>query len=402
MRGHLTLTLALLSLCLALAGRAQNLVAGDASGRTAPPVSLAEKDVQTLLHRVPEQSAAPKGPEALRVVRKLDRHVAEFLAGFPFAAFQHTLGISGHEIYFNHPDRMFYALSLALPHLSKPTAEKTRRFLAAQLATSPPYALAGWENQTGPRREAYDVPAELRIAGQGQAASAFGVYAFWTYCRAAGPAAARAHWPAVKARIQPLLTRPYLFDIRKQDYRDDQAQKLNGDLAGLLGIARLAQWNGDAATETTARGRTLQLLELRVNLERVNPKILEPTNSSTKHLHVHKLARHCDLTPEVAESLRAYTEGLAAERLRAFRESRNGWYLAFGDRLIGGENYTNPPHFSHALFTGAALVEKAPSAQLLGWVDVPWCKGDFYFIEKCALALGSRSQPDALAPGKER
>ena len=73
--------------------------------------------------------------------------------------------------------------------------------------------------------------------------------------------------------------------------------------------------------------------------------------------------------------------------MKNFREARNGWHLAFGDRMIGGENYTNPLHFSRALFAGAVFVEQLPAEQIMGFVDVPWCKGDFYFIEKCALAL---------------
>jgi hypothetical protein len=99
------------------------------------------------------------------------------------------------------------------------------------------------------------------------------------------------------------------------------------------------------------------------------------------------LARYCALAPEVAEAVRLHSEGLAAARLESFRAERNGWYMAFGDRLVGGENYTTPPHLSRALFAGAVFVEQAPAAQLAGWVDVPWCKGDFYFIEKCAWAL---------------
>jgi hypothetical protein len=87
--------------------------------------------------------------------------------------------------------------------------------------------------------------------------------------------------------------------------------------------------------------------------------------------------------------LRAHDAGLATERLRSFREARNGWFMAFGDRLIGGENYTNPLDFPRALFAGAALIEQLPQDELLRFIDVPWCKGDPYFIEKCALALST-------------
>jgi len=61
--------------------------------------------------------------------------------------------------------------------------------------------------------------------------------------------------------------------------------------------------------------------------------------------------------------------------------------MAYGDRFIGGENYTSPMHFSRALFAGTAYIEKLPPDRLFAFVDVPWCKGDFAFMEKCALAL---------------
>jgi hypothetical protein len=61
--------------------------------------------------------------------------------------------------------------------------------------------------------------------------------------------------------------------------------------------------------------------------------------------------------------------------------------MAFGDRFVGGENYISPPHLSHAMFAGAALVEGIDAATLSEWIDVPWCEADLFFIEKCALAL---------------
>jgi hypothetical protein len=61
--------------------------------------------------------------------------------------------------------------------------------------------------------------------------------------------------------------------------------------------------------------------------------------------------------------------------------------MAFGDRLIGGENYTNPPHFARSLFAAGALVEHLDAEQLRHFIDVPWCEGDLYFIEKATFAL---------------
>lgn len=367
---------------------AQNVIEDRATGPVAPPIQITEAQTLMLANYAPPPARPRRSAEAQRIARKLDRHVIEFLDGAPWMPFQHTLGISGYEVYFNHPDEMLYALSLALPFLSTNTAARTKAFLAAKLFELPPYSVDGFENKTGRACEVYDVPMNLRVSGRGQARHAFGVYAFWNYVNASGDAAAaKSHWSAIKLRVQPLLDADYKFDPAKRDYVHDEAEALNGNLAALIATVRLARTNSDAATEQKALVRAQQLLELRVNLERVNPKILETTDSTTKHLHTGKLARFCALTPEVGEAVRSFTEGCGAAHLKNFREARNAWYLAFGDRMIGGENYTNPLHFSHALFDGAVFIEQLPPEQIASFVDVPWCKGDFYFIEKCALAL---------------
>lgn len=369
---------------------AQNVIEDRAAGPAAPAIQITDRQILELVAFRSASNVPSKiqSAEKERIARKLDRHVNEFLDGAPWMPFQHPLGISGYEVYFNHPDEMFHALSLALPFLPAPTAAKTKAFLGKQLSDAPPYSVDGFDNKAGRAREAYEVPMNLRVGGSGRARSAFGVYAFWRFVDATGEeAAAKNHWNAIKERVRPLLELDYAFDTSKRNYRRDESETLNGNLAALIAAVRLARTNGDSATGKQALARAKQLLELRVNLERVNPKILEATDSSTKHLHISKLARFCGLTPEVGEAVRTLTDGCGAAHLKKFREARNGWYLAFGDRMIGGENYTNPLHFSRALFAGAVFVEQLPAEQIVGFVDVPWCKGDFYFIEKCALAL---------------
>ncbi len=366
----------------------QNIVGEVNRISPANPAKLTNKDVSEFFSQTPRLGTSPVAPEAIRCRAKLERHIEELLAAFPFRPFHHTLGISGYEVYFNHPDEMFYSLALAWPFLSDATGERVKTFMRAQANVAPPYAVDGWDNRLGRPRESYTVPDNLRRLGKGKAASAFGVYAFWAWCHYAQDAElAREHWPRIKARVKPLLAKDYVFDINRRDFKQGEPETLNGDLAGLLGVVRLAKLNGDETTERHAEARARQLLELRVNLERVNPGILEHSNLATKGLHNFRLSRYCDLVPEVGQALHKWTDGRGAAYLQAFRQERNGWYLAFGDRLIGGENYTNPLHFSRALFAGAVLVEQLPAEPVLTFIDVPWCPADFYFIEKCALAL---------------
>jgi hypothetical protein len=341
---------------------------------------------------MPKQTASVTGPSGKRILQKLETHLDEFLSGPDLLPFHNTLGISNHETYFDHPDEVFYILSLAYPLVREALQQKIKLRLAAQLETDPPYGVDGYDRALGRPRESYTVTEGIRAKGRRKAVDAFGVYTLWCYCHTVDRAAAAAHYDAAKKRISPLLATPYPFLPDKIDYRNDEAERLNGDLAGLIGFARLAKLQKDDATYERSIDRLRDVLDLRINLERVNPRVVEPTQSTTAHLHAHKLSRYCRLTPEIAAALHRHDGGMAKQRLQAYRQMRNGWYLAFSDRMIGGENYTNPPHFARALFAGAALIERLPPDELASYVDVPWCKGDLYFIEKCALTVLATSR----------
>jgi len=370
----------------------QNIVALFSDRRfTANPVRLTDTDVSELFFRTPDFPTRATSSEGRRVAAKLEAHVIAFLDGAPWMPFQHTLGISGHEVSFAHPDEMFLALAQSLPCLSEPTSGRLKDFLQAELLKAPPYAEQGFDHRSGRPRESYDVPPDLRVSGRGRANSALGVYAFWACCHYAGTTAGAKHWNAIKARVKFLLDAEYKFDPQTNGPGKGEAQKLNGDLAGLIGLARLARLQGDAAIEQQALRRGREWLELRVNLERSNPFVLENSDAATRRLHNARLSRYCGLVPEVGEALARLSADCGARHLKSFREERNGWFLAFGDRFIGGENYTSPIHFPRSLFAGAALIEQLPAQQLFTFIDVPWCKGDFYFIERCVLALWADS-----------
>lgn len=371
-------------------GVCQNIIDNDELDLKLPPTELSTNDLDKLLNYLPNKKTIGTFEGIFTCVqRKLENQIKLTISNWPLMPFHHTLGISGYEVYFNHPDELFYSLSIALPYLSKDTCELVKKFLAEQAKILPAYSINGFDNQIGRPRESYDVPFNLRISGHGVAKSTFGVYAFWNWCYFTGDyEPAKAHYHAIKSRMHSLLDGDYKFDIYNADYVNDEAEKLNGDLAGIIGFIRLARLNGDDDAAKMAIDVGTKLLNLRINLERVNVKIVTKT-SATKSLHIYKLARYSDLVPEICEGLREFCEGVAEKRVYAYRSARNGWYMAFGDRLIGGENYTNPLHFGRAIFCGAALIEKLDAEKLASFVDVPHCIGDLYFIEKCSLVLRS-------------
>jgi len=63
------------------------------------------------------------------------------------------------------------------------------------------------------------------------------------------------------------------------------------------------------------------------------------------------------------------------------------WYQAYGERMIGGENYISPPSLSYGLFVAMADGTAASPEALAAKLDQPWCKADLMYIEKVTTVL---------------
>ena len=386
LRARISLLLITVLLLRAGSGWAQNIVQA-VSGPTfeARPLTAEEK---ALLDQPPVVAKlAPDAPG--HVMSRLRAECLAVVDGWPWRPMFHQLGISGAETHFDHPDELFAVLSDAAAVMGGAEGDRVKLFLKQRLAESPPYAVQGFDRALGQTRERYDVPERLRAKGRTAAKDAWGVHAFIRYLDSTADKEALAqHWPAIRTRMEELLTKDYVLDPRKPVFAKDETARLNGDLAGLYATMHLAQRAGDAATATLAKQRCEKLLQLRLDVERVNGAILEPTERATKGLHHARLGRYLHLCPTLMQLLRA--DGSALQRVRPFREARPTWWLAFGDRMVGGENYTNSPEFPRALFATSAYLEVVPSAELAKWLDVPWCRADLYFIERLTMVVSAR------------
>ena len=352
---------------------AQNVVDPGPVGHARAPTAVTVAQVNELL----SLSWIPRAPD-----ESLRREVEAFCAGHPWRPFHSVLGISGFETYFAHPDEMFFVLSLAGPRASP----RLRPLLLAELEKHPPYAKDGFAFGEGAPRERYHVPPSLLPAGRQRAGDLFGVYAFDLFCRQFDVTPSAPQLDAVRSRVQPLLDQAYPFDARQSSYSNDEAEHLNGDLAGLLGAWRLVhRFAADPAFESAVVRKARDLLERRLTLERVNLRPWTPTHFASKSLHTGKLARYLRLTPELGFALRKWTDGAAAERLATLRKNFPTWWIAHGDRLVGGENFISPLHFSNALWQATAWCDDDPRRWHGIQPDIPWCRGDLSFIQKLAL-----------------
>lgn len=368
-----------LVLLLTSVAAAQNVVTEADGDRTAPAITLSEAQVAGWLGRAPVLPRLPAAPDAAdrALQAKLARHIDDLIAGWPLKPWVVQLGISGTETFYDHPDELFYALCCAYSVLPAESQAKLRAFLADQLRLAPPDSVRGYARRLGTARELYDAEP-IRRDGTGAARDVFGVYALECYTTIE-PAAGQRLRSVIADTLEKRGQVRFPLGTDAAEDAEGLAERLNGDIAGLWTAARVD--GGPWLARLTA------LLELRVNLERRNAHVLTRTADSSRGLHAAKLPRYLRLTPELGRILREQTDGLAAERIKAFRLARPVWYLAWTERLIGGENYISPPHLGDALFRGALFCEQVPRAQCRAWVDEPWCRGDLYWIVKASWAL---------------
>lgn len=353
----------------------QNVVDPGAVGPVLPPERVSGGHVRQVL-----EMSAPQGPWPAAATTVLE----ELLAHPLWRPHHLTLGISGHERHFTHPGETFWILSMLPP--GHAMEEQVRAWLWRHLEDHSPAAAAGYVLRKGVPRELHEFPQHLIPEGRAEAQDAFGLYACWRFLERFGggdPAAAAGLVEEVRRRVQPLLEEESPRELQDADAQE----RLNGDIAGLIGAWHLMDGRD---LRGAIEDRLRELLELRINLERTDAWVWQPTRDATRRLHHGKLGRYLRLTPELGWALRQWGGGAPQARLRELRRRFPTWWIARGERLIGGENFTTSLNFSRALWQGWLLIDSPGPVERVPrwWLDVPWCRADLAWLEKAAV-LGS-------------
>jgi hypothetical protein len=97
--------------------------------------------------------------------------------------------------------------------------------------------------------------------------------------------------------------------------------------------------------------------------------------------------RYWDLTPQLGQMLSDHAAAQLRRNLADLRRALPVWYQAWGERLIGGENYISPPGLARGMFLALAYGASAEPAELTRYVDQPWCRADLYYIQKLTATL---------------
>jgi hypothetical protein len=251
-------------------------------------------------------------------------------------------------------------------------------------ASGMPLTVAVHDNE-GRRREHYDFGPGMKQSAQGRlsyAANIEDLYGIWAYAHFADA------WDKVlreKDRIRKVFAdfaaKPIRFS--HDDNQNDAAERLNAQIAGTLGFVRLMRKAGEEADAERAAVRLTELVTERVHHERADSRLIRRSGQS----HNSKVPRYVELVPEVSLLLRQSADEKLRYHVQGLASQLPVWYQAFGERMIGGENYTNPPHLARGLFAALADGLQLPPGELARYLDQPWCKTDLYYVEKLTSIL---------------
>lgn len=366
---------------------AGNVAAGFV-GRLDPNIAMPHITPQMLRKYLdaPATIAQSKDELAASLRRKLDDAVLE-LIGSHWAPFIVEMGISHEERYFWRTSETMQIVALAQPHLSHDVRIKAQVYLDEMFKEGAPLQQPTVLLDHAQRREAYDLGrtmGDFAVKTPLYRANIEDLYAICAYAHYAQRwDKVLAQWPQIRGIFDQFVSKPATFD---DDDRagTDAAEHLNNQMAGVLAFARIAQKAGDEERVKSAMDRLAQLVAFRVHHEQADTRFIRITG---KQAHSAKLPRYLGLVPETAQMLHDFAGDALQKNARALSSQLPTWHHAFGERLIGGENYISPPTLSRGLFIALSDGVHEPPQEMIARLDQPWCKADLYFIEKLTALL---------------
>jgi len=366
---------------------AGNVAAGFV-GRLDPNVPAPEITPQMLRRYLdPRTTITQRDDEAsVSLRRKLDAAVLE-LIGSRWAPLIIEMGISREERYFWRTSETMQIVALALPHLSPDVRGKAQAYLDESFKDGAPLRQPVFPLEHAQRRESYDLGRTMSAFAASPVnygANIEDLYALWAYANYAQRwEQVLAQWPQLRELFDQFVSKPAAFDDQDRT-GTDAAEHLNNQIAGMLAYARIAQKAGEEEQVNRAMDQLAQLVTFRVHHEQADTRFIRTTG---KQAHSAKLPRYLGLVPESAQMLRDFAGGALQTNARALSAQLPTWHQAFGERLIGGENYISPPTLSRALFIALTDGVQEPQQQMIARLDRPWCKADLYHIEKLTAVL---------------
>lgn len=333
-----------------------------------------------------------------RLRADLGEAVKELINEGPFAPLYVNFGVGGRDFFFTSPADDIEALASAYPYLTEETREKCRQYVSSLLEKHPPFGRSAlYDFKQGKRREYHPVPLTDQPGYWERAPKRlpFGsCYALWHWAEATGDRAVlEEFWEEMQTSFSEAREALGKLNFRRGERYGNLY--INA-LVALARIARSLDHEEDAAIASEmARQLLARLLEAAKEGEK------DPENSLFCPIRSHYkcMGRFGYLTAEIGG---AYAEK-AAEAVRQHLSfvdlTMPGWFIVNNEHQIHfGENYTDGPDLSEAIFALRVYTGRADPNLLDLWIDIPWCKGDLYYIKKLVLAIESTANRSQGTP----
>ena len=368
----------------------------------------------------------PQHPDAADLREELEDEVTRLLdlydAGGHVEPAFFMIGITRSWILYGYPGEQAYILADALPYLSTGTQARLKAYLFDEVRNYDPtqvgfeHCTDGWGSceMTGNRREYYPIPTSPNIdplepnLWPPPTVPHEGLYMIWRYCDASGDwafistnaPASGPRWARMTNLFNTIPNPPTRY----------------GHIAAAIGMARILEHfgmtNGHPYTTALARVYSGLLAGTNFNafLENSYSNFISGQHDwawTPFHYQRTENAVGAMLAPEIGRFLREFAYTAVYSRVTAnpagptnqpyaVESIWQGWYLTRGHYvplipLMGyyGENHMVTPDTPWALFMTHAWVYNETGPELRRWLDVPYCIGDLFHIQRLTATIAA-------------
>ncbi len=318
-------------------------------------------------------------PEALRsklagAVREL---ISEDWRPLVFPAGKHP-----QEAYrfFAEPTETLYTLARAYNYIDAELQGEVTRYVERLSVSGGPLDGPTGQRQfdagKGAIRSFYDVPDEgmLHIAGDITRGEVARLYPLWLWARAGGEfGRIERDWKELRKIVEQGPNK------LEEDCR-------NGYIAGLIAYCRMARLMKDEAAMEKGLAKVRDALRERLAYElgrwRGGVITQVPVLRSI-------FGRWRHLTPEVGRFLGTHAGRIHRHLMDVYVDyHRPTWFLAWGlETMWRNESAFAFPTMAAEVFAARAMILGEPAEKLDGFIDIPWCRADLFYIQKLVLCI---------------
>jgi hypothetical protein len=342
---------------------------------------ITDQELDRFVWEIPGKERGEANREQTRDIQaRLGKQIQELISKewrpllFPAA----THPVEAYRLFVD-PSETLYTLARAYPHLDARAREKVRSFVERQSAPGKPLAgliQPAYSAQAGEARTEYAPPPEhlLRIRNDITRNAMARLYPLWLWAHVSEDwRGIEAHWTGIKPLIE-------------QGPNSFEEDGWNGHMGGLIAYCRIARHMNDEEAVEEGLEKLREKLRERLEYEWAHPRggviTFVPQLRSI-------FGRWRHLTPEVGRFLAAYTQEIHRDLMEVYVDyHRPTWWLAWNVELMWrNESPLSFPTMAQEIFAARALILDEPSRHLAPCLDLPWCRGDEFYIQKLVLCL---------------